>query len=288
MARTRRRWWERIRAFVALWSELFARHNLLTWASAIAFQVLVALVPLTVLALGILGALGERSVWTKQISPPIERRLPGPTWDAVDYAAKLILTHSTAGLLAFGAVLTIWEISGSVRAIMGALNRMYETEEDRPIWMRFGISIAIAIAIGVSLIGAALVVTVAKHLGGSLHALVGVVRWIIAVLLVGVAVELLVRFSPAERRPKKWVTLGSAFTVVAWIVASFIFRVYVSSVANFRSTFGSFVAVLVLTAYLYTSAIVFLVGVQADELMRAAPARGERGFFGRIAAALGQ
>ena len=271
-----------------LWGELFARHNLLTWASAIAFQVLVALVPLTVLALGILGALDERSVWTKQISPPIERRLPGPTWGAVDYAATLILTHATAGLLAFGAVLTIWEISGSVRAIMGALNRMYETDEDRPIWVRFGTSFALAIAIGVSLIGAALVLTVSKHLGGSLHALVSVGRWILAVLLVGAAVELLVRFAPAERRPKKWVTLGSAFTVVAWIVASLIFRVYVSSVANFRSTFGSFIAVLVLTAYLYTSAIVFLVGVQADELIRAAPARGQQGFFGRIAAALGQ
>ena len=130
--------------------------------------------------------------------------------------------------------------------------------------------------------------TVAKHLGGSVHALVSIGRWLVAVLFVAIAVELLVRFAPAERRPKKWVSLGSAFTVVAWIVASLIFRVYVSSVANFRSTFGSFVAVLVLTAYLYTTAIIFLVGVQADELIRAAPARGEHGFFGRIAAALGQ
>ena len=29
------------------WRECFAEHNLLTWASAISFQVLVALVPLT-------------------------------------------------------------------------------------------------------------------------------------------------------------------------------------------------------------------------------------------------
>jgi membrane protein len=288
VAKTRIRSRQAIRAFVELWAELLGKHNLLTWASAIAFQVLVALVPLTVLALGILGALGEQSVWKKQLSPPIERRLPGPTWDAVNYAAKLILTHSTAGLIAFGAVLTIWEISGSVRAIMGALNQIYETDEKRSIWVRYGISIALAIAIGVCLISAILVLTVAKHLGGSLDALVSVGRWIVAVLLVGVAVELLVRFAPAERRPKKWVTLGSTVVVVGWVVASLIFRVYVSSVANFRSTFGSFVAVLVLTAYLYTSAIVFLVGVEADELIRAAPARGEHGFFGRIAAALGQ
>src|SRR5205085_7554832 len=103
----------------------FAKHNLLTYASAIAFQLLIALVPLVVLTLGVLGAHGEQSVWKKQISPGIERRLPGPTRDAVNYAAKQILTHASAGLIAFGVVLTIWELSGSVRAAMGATNTMY-------------------------------------------------------------------------------------------------------------------------------------------------------------------
>src|SRR5947207_8838478 len=103
------------RAFVATWVEVFSEHNLLTWASAIAFQAFIALVPLTLLLLGVLGALDERSVWRKQISPGLERRLPGPTWKAVDYAAERILTHSTAGLVVFGIALTIWEISGSVR-----------------------------------------------------------------------------------------------------------------------------------------------------------------------------
>jgi uncharacterized BrkB/YihY/UPF0761 family membrane protein len=48
-------------------------------------------------------------------------------------------------------------------------------------------------------------------------------------------------------------------------VALLIFRWYVTSVASFRPAWGSFVAVLMLTGYLYTSAIVFLVGVQANE-----------------------
>ena len=78
-----------------------------------------------------------------------------------------------------------------------------------------------------------------------------------------------------------------AFTVLAWIVASLIFRWYVSSAASFRSAWGSFVAVLVLTAYLYTSAIVFLVGVQTDELIRKDATPGEKGMFKRVRAAFG-
>jgi membrane protein len=119
------------------------------------------------------------------------------------------------------------------------------------------------------------------------HVAVDIGRWILVVALLGLAVEVLVRFSPVERRAKKWVTLGSVFTVVAWVVASVIFRVYVSSVANFRSTIGTFVAVMVLTAYLYVTAIIFLVGVQADELIRKDAQRGERGLFDHVRAALG-
>ena len=287
MTRAQKQGQRAARAFVDLWVGLFAKHNLLTWASAISFQVFVALIPLSVLALGVLGALGKRRVWVQQIAPGIHRRLPHATWDAVNYAAERILSHAGPGLIAFGVVLTIWEISGSVRAIRGAMNRIYDTDEQRSIWIRFGVSYLLAVAIGGCLIGSILVVTLASHLGGSLHVLVDIGRWILVVILLGLAVELLVRFAPAEPRAKRWVTLGSAFTVVAWLVATLIFRVYVESVANFRSTIGTFVALFILTAYLYTTAIIFLVGVQADELIRKDAARGERGVWDHVRAALG-
>jgi membrane protein len=190
-------------------------------------------------------------------------------------------------LVAFGAALTIWEISGSVRAAGGALNRIYDSDERRPIWIRFGVSFAVAIVIGSCLIAAILLLTLAKHTGGSIEPLLGIGRWIVAVVLVGVAVNVLIRFSPAEHRSEGWVSLGTAFIVAAWVVATLIFRWYVTSVASFRSAWGSFVAVLILTGYLYTSAIVFLVGVQADELMRKDTSAGEKGMIKRVRAALG-
>lgn len=287
MASTGRRAARGVRAFVDLWRGCFAKHNLLTWASAVAFQALVALVPLLLLALGILGALDERSVWQKQLRPGIQDRLPKPTFGAIDYAADKILTHASAGLLTFAAALTIWELSGSVRAVGGALNRIYDADESRSIWIRFGTSFAIAVVIGCCLIGAILLVTLAKHAGGAVEALLGIGRWALAILLVGTAVNVLIRFAPAEHRSEGWVSLGTAFIVLAWVAASLIFRWYVTSVASFRSTWGSFVAALILTGYLYTSAIVFLVGVQADELIRKDATRGEKGMFKRLRAALG-
>jgi len=276
------------RAFVGTWVEVFSEHNLLTWASAIAFQALIALVPLTLLLLGVLGALDESSVWKKQISPGLKDHLPKSTFDAVNYAADRILTHAGAGLLAFGAVLTVWELSGSVRAIMGALNQIYGTKHDaRASWRRLGTSTAIAITIGFCFIGAILVLTLASHAGGTLGALLGLGRWLLALALLAVAVNVLVRFAPAEPRSERWVSVGSAFVVLSWAVMSEIFRLYVTSVASFRSPWGTFVTGLVLTTYVNLSAIVFLVGVEADELIRKDATPGEKGLFERVRSAFG-
>jgi membrane protein len=276
-----------IKAFVDLWRDRFAEHNLLTWASAIAFQVLVALVPLSLLSLGVLGTLGEQSVWRRQLLPTLERRLPRPTFQAIDYAAEKILTHASAGLIVFAVILSLWEISGSVRAVGGALNQIYDTKEKRPAWRRFVTSFAIAIVIACCVVGAILAVTLAKHADGSVEALLGIARWAVALLLLGIAVHVLVRFAPAEPRSERWVSLGTIFIVTAWAVESLIFRWYVSAVADFKSTWGTFVAVLVLTGYLYTSAIVFLVGVEADELVRRGATKGETGLLKGARAALG-
>jgi membrane protein len=288
MPRTRQRTERGFRAFVDTWRESFAEHNLLTWASAISFQVLVALVPLTLLLFGVLGALGESSVWKNQISPGIEHRLPKPTFDAVNYAVEKILTHATFGLLAFAALLTIWEVSGSVRAISGALNQIYDTKRDpRPAWLRLALSTGIAVAIGCCFIGAVLALTLSKHAGGSVEPLLSVGRWVVALVLLGAAVNVLLRFAPAEPRPERWVSGGSAFIIVSWTAMSEIFRVYVTSVASFKTAWGSFVTILVLTTYINLSAIVFLVGAQADELVRKDATPGEKGLFERMRAAFG-
>jgi uncharacterized BrkB/YihY/UPF0761 family membrane protein len=100
-------------------------------------------------------------------------------------------------------------------------------------------------------------------------------------------VNVLLRFAPAEPRSERWLSGGSAFIIVSWAVMSVIFRVYVTSIASFRTAWGTFVTILVLTTYINISAIVFLVGAQADELVRKDATPGEKGLFNRMRAAFG-
>jgi uncharacterized BrkB/YihY/UPF0761 family membrane protein len=74
-----------------------------------------------------------------------------------------------------------------------------------------------------------------------------------------------------------WIDL---FAILAWVAASMIFELFITDVANFKTAAGSLTVFLVLTGYIYTSSIIFLVGVELDELLREDAREGQRGVLG--------
>ena len=263
-------------------ADAFAEHNLLTYAAAIAFQGLVALIPLTLLGLGLLGAAGRQDVWTRDIAPKIEGRVTPAVFHAVDTTARKVLDHATPGLIVFAALLSAWYLAAAVRAVMEALNQIHDVKDQRPWWLRALISLGLGVATGAGLIGSAVLVISGPGAGGVAELFLGLGRWILAVLLLGLVVGLLVRFAPAERPEARWASAGAMLVVGSWIVASLIFGVWITEVANFKTPVGSLAGLLVLTGYLFVSSIVFLVGVQLDELLRKETGGRARGVVGLV------
>jgi uncharacterized BrkB/YihY/UPF0761 family membrane protein len=67
--------------------------------------------------------------------------------------------------------------------------------------------------------------------------------------------------------------------ILAWVGASMIFKLLVTDVLNFKTATGGLSVFLVLTGYVYTSSIIFLLGVEVDELLRENATEGERGLL---------
>jgi membrane protein len=245
-----------------------AEHRLSIYASAIAFRALVALIPLALLGLGLLGALGLKGTWKDSIAPAIKPRVTQPVFDGIDYSVDKILSSGTAGLIIAATALAVWDLAIGVSAIMDALNRIHDVEESRSPWRRAATATALAVAVAVCVVGATLVVTVAPRAGGEFHWLLGVGRWIAAPLLLALAVGLLVRLAPAERPEARWASAGSLLVIVSWVVASLLFKLWIVYVANFKSPIGSLAGLLILTTYVFVSAAIFLVGAELDELLR--------------------
>lgn len=260
--------WRSFKKIVRLWVDLFDRHNLLTYASAIALRALIAAVACTLFALGILGATHQQELWRKTIGPEIEPKVLPHVYDGINQTVNRVFSSSTAGLVALAAALAIWEVSAIIRAGIGALDEIYETPETRPFWIRIPLTLGLAILFLAAVLGAIAIVW-AGHVTGGWGTAIWILRWPAAVALIAFAFELIVRWAPAKHRRVRWASLGSVLVVVGWIGETLIFGAYVQSVANFRTAVGSLEVFIFLATYFYIFAIVLLVAMELDELVRA-------------------
>jgi membrane protein len=250
-------------------TECFAAHSLLTYASAIAFRALVAVVPLTLLGLALLGTFGLEDVWTDTIAPALESHLTQPVSHAIDFTVQQIFTSDKAPLIALSVALVVWDMTWAMNVVMQALNRIHEVEERRSKLRRVGVAAGLGVAVVACLVAAVLVQSVAPSVtDGVLDTALSILRWPVGIFFLWAALTLLFRYAPAEKPEFRWASGGSLLVVATWLVASALFRGWVTEVANFKSATGSLTVLLVLTSYILVSATIFLVGAEVDELAR--------------------
>jgi membrane protein len=249
-------------------------HDLLTYASAIAFQVMTSLIPIALLVLSVMGFLRLESVWTQDLAPQVKDQVSPQVFAVLDDVVRKTLGSKQGWWLTIGVVFTLWQASGVARAVMGALSSVYGNGDDRPFLRRYAISFALGLAVALCVIAALVVVRFGaaivgvNDLGWLAAAVVFVLRWAAALVLLSTAVWVLLRFAPAHPGPHKWVSFGSGLCVLAWVGTSVVFGLYVTDVADYGSIFGSLATVFILMTYLYVSACAFLIGAQIDAIVR--------------------
>jgi membrane protein len=245
-------------------------HDVLTFGSAVAFQVISSLAPLLLFGLALAGFAGFQGTWHQHIEPWVASHTSHAMNTVVVQAADKVLTTKRGFWLTGGALLALWEASGAVRAVMSAFDRIYGVARERSRVRRYLISLGLAVACGACLIGAALWGFAWSGLGGGWLAGIATVllRWPGVLALLSVAVGLLVRFAPAGKEPLPWVSVGTVLVVVAWIGTTIVFAFYASNIANYGSIFGPLAVFFVTCAYLYAAACAFLIGAEVDAVLR--------------------
>jgi len=270
-----------LKDLVRLWVDLFDEHELLTSATAIALRAVIAMVAIALLAIALLGETGNRDVWKKQIAPQIEPKVLPEVYRGIEATVNKVFSSSSAGLIAFATILAIWQVSGAVRACMSALSKIYGTKDERPWYVRFPLSVGIAIVVLAALVGAAFLILGLKHaVHGSWGLPLSIARWLLTIALLTAAFGVLVRYAPEQSQSKKWASAGAALVVVTWIAQSLLFAFYVKDLGNYKTAVGSLLLVYVITTFAYVGSIVLMVGVELDEqLRRDLQGKDERGIL---------
>jgi len=252
----------------------FKQHDLLTYSSAISFQILTAIIPFLLFVLAVAGLLNLNSVWRDHLEPQIQANVSANVFAVISNAVNNVFARRRVLWATLGGALALWQVSGAVRAVMGALARIYGAPTERPFLRRYAVSFALSIEVGACFILAALCLLLAPffsvgHPGAAWEVFAFLARWTLAVALLLLAVGLLVRHAPGMSQTLPWVSLGAAIVITSWAIVSLLFYLYLTKVASYGSVFGSLAAVIIAMAYLYISTTVFLFGAQLDAIIRA-------------------
>ncbi len=251
----------------------FFGHRMTTYAAALAYRGLFGLFPFALLLIALLGAL-DLDGFLDRLLQQIGSDLPGGDSGVLVSVIEEARKQAAAGLVSFGVAVSLYSIYTLARTLVDALNRVYEVGETRPAWKRLLLLVAFGPALAVTTVAAVGTMLVGSRLAEFLAGLVGLdqvavtlwawIRLPIALFLLALVLSVVYRFAPNANQPYSLVTPGAAVAVVAWIVASVGFSVYLANFADYGSTYGSLGAAIGLLFYLYLTACVVLFGAEVN------------------------
>ena len=250
----------------------YQRNRMSMYAAAIAFRVVLALIPFLLFLLALVGFLDLQEIWRDDLGPEIQKNASDVAFKLLDDTVRQILSQKQAWWLTIGMAVTLWELSSATRHTMYALDVAYGYPRRRGLFEMLPRSVALGTAMGACVVGAIAIVRFGPLLTGDLDGAAAafsfLVRWGLAAAVLALGVGLILRFGSATRQPVPWVSLGTGLVLAAWILTSIGFGLYVSYVASYTSVFGHLASIFVLLVYLWLSANAFLIGIQVDACVR--------------------
>jgi membrane protein len=250
----------------------FHANGLPNFASAIAFRIVLALVPFLLFLLALLGFLNLEEVWRSDVAPELRKNTSDVAFRLVDDTVRQVLNEKRLWWLTGGLALALWELSAATRVTMVALDRMYGYYRRRGLLELLPRSLALGAAMGLCVVAAIAIVRFGPLLTGELDGILSVlaflVRWLLAAAVLGLGVGLVVRFGSATRQPVPWVSFGTGLVLASWVLTSIAFGLYATYLASYTSVFGHLASIFVLLLYLWLSANAFLAGIQLDACVR--------------------
>ena len=243
-------------------------------AAGVAFYGFLALVPLLgILVLGY-GLFAQPDTVIEHVMAML-RILPP---DVVELIGQLLMnavqgSNGTSGLGILAALaIALYAGGNGAGAVMTALNIAYEEKEKRSLLRFYGIAFAITVvAVLIALVALASMAVVAElerimPKSSEAALLLGKLGLYLAmaVFAAGVAATLY-RFGPSREDARwQWLTPGSIFTALVWLLLAIGFSFYVTRLTDYNATYGSVAAIVMLLTWMYLSAYVFLFGAELN------------------------
>jgi membrane protein len=260
------------RTLVSFYDDQMTHH-----AAALTYYSLMSLFPASLLAISLLGLVGQYPGTYNAIIGYLRDVVPASLLQPLDSSLRSAFQAkgTAATTLAVSAVLAVYGTTGVLEAARRALNVVFDVENGRSFLRRKAVDIA-STAVLMTLI---LVCLVLAFVGGSfaedILGFLGLgdgvsrawnrLRWPAAVLVAMLVFSYIYYVTPdVHHRSFRWITPGAVVGVLLWLAASFGFSTYLSSVSDVGAIYGAFTGAILLVAWLWLTNVALLFGAELN------------------------
>jgi membrane protein len=242
-------------------------------AAGVAFKAFLSLVPALIAVILVYGLVVDPAQVERQVNS-LSGVLPSSAQDLLrqQMTGLVSANHKSLGVgLVVSLLLSLWSASGGMSNLLQAVNDAYDEQETRS-WVRrkllaLGMTVGAIVffVITATLVAVFPAVTHALHPSAPVELGLQAVRWLVVLVVLGVALGVVYRVAPNLDAPQmRWVSVGAAAATVLWIVVSVVFSLYVNKFSSYNKTYGSLAGVVVLLLWLWLSLYAVLLGAEVN------------------------
>lgn len=262
------------------WRDIFVRtyqqigeDRLLATAAGVVFYGLLAIFPAITALVSSYGLFADTSTISTNLQS-LAVMLPEGTFGIVQDQISRVTAQGPTRLglsFAIGLAVALWSANAGMKAVIEALNVVYDEEEKRGFFKLNAVSLLLTIGAITSLlimVGAVVAIPLALErlgLGAQTEAIVKWGRWPVIVVLLLVALAVLYRFGPSRTEARwEWLSPGATLAAIFWLAGSALLSWYLSHFGNYNATYGSLGAVIGLMMWMWMSAVIVLFGAELN------------------------
>ena len=251
-------------------------HQITDLAAALAYYSFLAIPSILLVALGVFSAFADPSA-VQSLIDRVGKVAPADVTALLDDSLTRMSQNNGGGwaMAAVGFVLALWTTTGAMTALMRALNRAYDRDESRgflhqrlsAVSMVVVLLVAFALVFGLLVMGPALSGWIGNAVG--IEAVFKWIWWVAQwpILIVGLlaAFATVLYIGPNVDHPRwQFVSPGSVFALVIWLLASGAFAVYTAMFSSYNKAWGSLAAVIVMLTWLWLTGCALLFGAEIN------------------------
>ena len=258
-----------------LWA--FYNDQMTQHAAALTYYVLMSLFPAVLLALSLLGLVGEYPRTYNAIIGYLQGVAPESALEPLDRSLRAALRSegTAATTLAIGVVFALYGTTGALEAARRALNVVLDADGGRSFVRRKLIDILSTFALMLLVLVSLVMVFVGGGFAQDLLGFLGlgpkvadvwnVARWPGALAVATFVFAFVYYVTPDVRQRSFHAVLpGAALGVVLWLIASFGFASYISRIADVGAIYGAFTGAIVLVVWLWLTSVALLFGAELN------------------------